>query len=709
MILVILWASILAPSVYGQWTQVYSLTGGFNGICFTDSLNGWFTHQGTDKIIHTSDGGYNFDVQSVTPGQYTLYDVYMKDQLNGWSAGEGISGGPGIIHHTTNGGVTWVQMTHPAPNNSGWGCIVGFNNNIWFGGAYGTNQGIIMKTSDSGQNWEVILYPNFGIIVGITVFDQNNYIINGYPGLLSRTTDNGTSWISVNFPSDYSVEKVVFSDQNVGYALVSTPYSSPPDAYLYKTSDSGFTWNLIYSWVDQGQKRGLSVIPGSSTIFIGGYLSQAPYLSGLLKSTDSGETWDIVMTGTFGPSQILSPNLYYGWAAAGIYIYRYDYVTPPTVEPITNKLIQFGQSFTYQVNAIGLGLKYSMTGNPSGLSIGMYSGLIDGIPTQGGKFDITVAVKDTDANVVNEEFRLKVNRKPHFLEPFPPLVAYVDSMYQVALVVEDLDDDTLSFSALQKPAFLELIPNPPSPNYTATILGTPAITDTGYHNISITVSDGYGGADTLNWTLQVIKFIPPVNHPPEFIGNWSDTVYVFRDSSYTWNFDFQDIDGDTIWTIDENIGVPGMNTEPNIGIGVVTLTATGIPADTGRYSAMVKVRDEHDSIGVVQFIVVVDVITGIDNMSSPPSEFVLYQNYPNSFNPSTKIKYSIPELSFVTLKIYDVLGNEITTLVNEEKAVGTYEVNWTATNLPSGVYFYKLQAISAAGGFIDTKKMILMK
>ena len=87
------------------------------------------------------------------------------------------------------------------------------------------------------------------------------------------------------------------------------------------------------------------------------------------------------------------------------------------------------------------------------------------------------------------------------------------------------------------------------------------------------------------------------------------------------------------------------------------------------------------------------------------TDYFLYQNYPNPFNPSTTINYSIPDISYVTIKVFDVLGNEIETLVNEEKPAGSYEITWYAENLPSGVYFYRLQA----GDFIQTKKMILMK
>jgi hypothetical protein len=94
-----------------------------------------------------------------------------------------------------------------------------------------------------------------------------------------------------------------------------------------------------------------------------------------------------------------------------------------------------------------------------------------------------------------------------------------------------------------------------------------------------------------------------------------------------------------------------------------------------------------------------------DNNAIQPNGFILHQNYPNPFNPSTKIEFTIPKSSLVNLTVYNVLGEEIETLVNETKASGNYEVNFNSVNLPSGIYFYKLQA----GSFAQTKKMILMK
>jgi len=88
-----------------------------------------------------------------------------------------------------------------------------------------------------------------------------------------------------------------------------------------------------------------------------------------------------------------------------------------------------------------------------------------------------------------------------------------------------------------------------------------------------------------------------------------------------------------------------------------------------------------------------------------PSNYNLSQNYPNPFNPSTTIKYSIPQSSNVVIKVFDILGNEIEKLVNEEKPTGTYEITWYAEGLPSGIYFYQLRA----GSFVETKKMDLLK
>lgn len=88
-----------------------------------------------------------------------------------------------------------------------------------------------------------------------------------------------------------------------------------------------------------------------------------------------------------------------------------------------------------------------------------------------------------------------------------------------------------------------------------------------------------------------------------------------------------------------------------------------------------------------------------------PNQFALEQNYPNPFNPATTIRYQLPAFGPVVLKVYDVLGREVATLVNEEKAAGKYSVTWNASSMSSGVYFYRLQA----GAHSETKKLLVLK
>jgi len=104
-------------------------------------------------------------------------------------------------------------------------------------------------------------------------------------------------------------------------------------------------------------------------------------------------------------------------------------------------------------------------------------------------------------------------------------------------------------------------------------------------------------------------------------------------------------------------------------------------------------------------IIVLEPPTDVEQVVSTINNYVLHQNYPNPFNPTTSIRFAIPEAGITTLKVYDILGREVATLVSEEKSVGTYELTWYAENLPSGIYFYRL----LAGSFVETKKMVLMK
>jgi hypothetical protein len=136
------------------------------------------------------------------------------------------------------------------------------------------------------------------------------------------------------------------------------------------------------------------------------------------------------------------------------------------------------------------------------------------------------------------------------------------------------------------------------------------------------------------------------------------------------------------------------------GKGTTSETQTYEFADCGLSSGIYVYRlKQVDFNGSYEYSPAIEVEIGL------PIELFLNQNYPNPFNPNTKIKWQSPVSGIQTLKIYDVLGNEVATLVDDFRNAGSYEINFDGSKLSSGVYFYQLKV----GGFLDTKKMILLK
>ena len=142
------------------------------------------------------------------------------------------------------------------------------------------------------------------------------------------------------------------------------------------------------------------------------------------------------------------------------------------------------------------------------------------------------------------------------------------------------------------------------------------------------------------------------------------------------------------------------------GTGFFTITSGDVIVDEIRF----QMWDASQTTLLLEFFIPVQYQFGlltdiISTESSNPTDYFLAQNYPNPFNPTTTIKYSIPSIAFVKINVYNMLGQEIAELVNKELQTGNYEVIFDASNLPSGIYFYRIEA----DNFVQTKKMILMK
>jgi hypothetical protein len=178
-------------------------------------------------------------------------------------------------------------------------------------------------------------------------------------------------------------------------------------------------------------------------------------------------------------------------------------------------------------------------------------------------------------------------------------------------------------------------------------------------------------------------------------GNFIVTGYSQSNSSGLKQLWILKIDeqADTLWTklIRSTNGSEGYSViqTPDNGFAV-----TGVAASSGTGPDVWVIRLKPEGTSGIE-----------DEIFELPKTFALMQNYPNPFNPATSIKYAISIMRFVQIKVYDILGNEIITLVTEEKPAGVYEVEFNASGLASGMYLYKLQA----GLFVETKKMILLR
>jgi len=189
-------------------------------------------------------------------------------------------------------------------------------------------------------------------------------------------------------------------------------------------------------------------------------------------------------------------------------------------------------------------------------------------------------------------------------------------------------------------------------------------------------------------------------------------VYISSDNGNNWTLSLNDAWINSFLTLGSNIfaGSVGNGVWRSTNYGN-TWTQINDGLGSGAYNVLsLGADDQYLFAGTVSSSIwrrpLSQVVTNTeDETNLQPKEFSLEQNYPNPFNPSTRIQYQVSGVSHINLKVYDVLGNEVATLVNEEKQAGSYEVDFNASQLTSGVYFYTINA----GSFVETKKMILLR
>ncbi|MFA5805466.1 MAG: T9SS type A sorting domain-containing protein [Melioribacteraceae bacterium] len=642
----LIFLSISASITKAQWAQ---LNGPYGASIKTLAISGNNIFAVTNVgVFLSTDNGINWN--AVNNGLTATLFSCIAINNNNIFVGTSDRG----IFLSTNDGSSWTAV-NDGLTETNVNALAISNNNIFAGTG---NRGVFLST-DNGLTWKAanIGLPTNNYIFSILVNGNNIFASFGGGKGVFLSTNNGSSWksVSIGLPSNGAVNVLAIRGNNI--------FAGTSDQGVFLSTDNGSTWLPV--------NNGLSSIANIRAFAINGnHIFAATWTDGVFLSTDDGLNWTPVNNGLTNVNTVSLATIN-------------NYILVGTYTNGIWKRLLSEMSIFYSVVTVS---------NPS--NGGTTNGA--GIYTPGQSISIT-ATPTNDYYFVN------------WTEG--GTIVSTNASYQFNIS----NNRTLvaNFSAIQYN-----VTTASSPNNGGTTTGGGSYNSGSQVTVVATANSGYNFVNWIEGIGEVSKNqnyqfiikgnrnlvanfvqIPILSVTPDFVTlNSQANVAVFIVTNST--------SGGTMnWTAVSNAswititsGKSGTNSDVinlvinantgNARVGTITITA---PSAIGS-PKVVEVRQS--------------MTTNIEELGiGKPISFNLSQNYPNPFNPSTTIKFSIPNSQFVTLTVYDMLGRETTTLVNEEKIPGDYEVKFNGSKLSSGVYFYRIQT----GTYSDTKKFILMK
>lgn len=640
----------------------------------------------------------------------------------------------GEVFKTTNGGIDWESLGRDIQKSN----IIELkflNNNT----GYLLTRERLFKTLDGGESWFTLNSAGYSGFNGIHFNDIANFWVVGDNGLIIHTTDDGLSWLDFSLSTSRANTTIYFLDDSIGFIgrefftslkttdggqswnTIQTPGHMLINKYFFINSDTGFaigSYGKIFRTTNKGQewqnispysvqKFKSSFVTNNNTILIFSTSGQ------IAKSTDIGENWELISIGNynndfFSNINFVNDSVFYIVGSYGNIF----------------KTIDCGQSWIRLTKGLENSIRdiwFINRNNGWILSLdGIFKTTDGGISWTQQTFDTSYfALKKLF--MVDEQVGYAVGEK---------IIKTTNGGIEWNTILEDGNTYYTCF-------FLNSEKGVVAGQY-----GKIIMTSDGGINFS-TISDSGG-------SLLVSMFF--VNENIGFIGGGGGTLLKTTDGGVNWlNIQFNDnyIDGIFFWdasngcivsvdkiykTTDGGLSWNNTYTDPvsdwfmdidflNEQIGVAVSTSGNILTSNDGGTTWTENRNVTDnllgissaqdslvwicgSVGKILFSTI-DEITSLDNdsMIYEFSSYRLFQNYPNPFNPKTTISYEINSAGFVSLIVYDLLGREIKTLVNEEKMPGKYTINFIGDNLSSGIYFYQLRI----NNYVENKKMILLK
>ncbi|OGU38760.1 MAG: hypothetical protein A2315_01245 [Ignavibacteria bacterium RIFOXYB2_FULL_35_12] len=688
----------------GESWDVQHHAGGTNidlySVHFTDTLNGWATggiwFVNKNVLLKTNDGGQNW-TEVATETDLPLNAVYFVDADTGIVVGE-----DGIVLRTTDGGSSWdtrkmdvyigyyldifrlLAITF-TDKQTGW--IVG-------SGYYG-NQ--IFKTTNCGRTWEwnpnIIIPRYYGSINDISFVNKNNGFITGDMGCFAKTTDEGITWQYQNLYERYQKEKyqyfysVFFADTLKGWIVGS--------GFILNTTDGGDNWNEI--WTEQQFGSVFYKVRLTNNDLNSEQTGWSVGGDGMIyKTSNTGENWAAQRDEKYVFSSVYFIDENTGWAVgdSGVVMHSENgginwYRQNKNDSLILYSVYALDEQNVFVVGAI---LKGSWPAYSS-----------DGIilhSTTGGQ-DWTRQIFDTlvgfrSVTFITDSIGLITDRSGTLLKTTNKgntWEIFASGLGTVLDKIQFIDNNTGWISFYMGNKILKTVDG--GQNWNAKFIDS-SLSMYSFHFVD---ADKGWAVGEENWGAKIYKTTNGGDdwtlsgNPP--ITNYSSVYFINENigwasggkiiSGWRTSTIIKTTDGGNNWIEQEcpsiysptDIYFINENTGWIVGDGIFKTTNGGV----------VSVKNEWE------------------NGRDVPEVFTLYQNYPNPFNPTTVIKYYLKEPGFVSIKVYNILGREVTTLVNEYQKVGNYLINFNARGLSSGVYFSRL----TSGNSNITKKMILLK